>query len=395
MLLKMKKLPTLYKLDSKGKTREWNIIVENDSFWTESGIVGMKMNVSKPTNCKGKNIGRSNETSSIEQALAEAEAKWESKRKSGYTQDKGSVKDKKFYEPMLAHTYEKDKTKIELPVFSQPKLDGIRCIVSKEGDKIVARTRNGREIDSIPHIIRSLRGLFLEDENLILDGELYNHELKEDFNKITSLVRKQKPKRTSSDTDASFEKKQEEFKESLKESEEMIQYWIYDAPRIAGHTEDMSFEIRNEALSFTITYVPFVVVVPTTPINNLILLDSVYDTYMSQGYEGQMIRLDKPYENKRSKSLLKRKEFQDAEYKVLDIDEGNGNRKGTAKHLVCICSKTNKVFHSNIKGDFEYLKEILENKDSYIGKYATIKYFQLTPDGIPRFPYALSFRDYE
>ena len=108
-----------------------------------------------------------------------------------------------------------------------------------------------------------------------------------------------------------------------------------------------------------------------------------------------MIRLDKPYENNGSKSLLKRKEFQDAEYKVLDIDEGNGNRKGTAKHLVCICSKTNKVFHSNIKGDFEYLKEILENKDDYIGKYATIKYFQLTPDGIPRFPYALSFRDYE
>ena len=54
----MKKLPTLYKLDSKGKTREWNIIVDADSFWTEAGIVGMKMNTAKPTICKGKNINK-------------------------------------------------------------------------------------------------------------------------------------------------------------------------------------------------------------------------------------------------------------------------------------------------------------------------------------------------
>ena len=395
MLLKMKKLPTLYKLDSKGKTREWNIVVENDSFWTESGIVGMKMNVSKPTNCKGKNIGRSNETSSVEQALAEAEAKWESKRKSGYTQDKDSVKDKKFYEPMLAHTYEKNKTELKFPVFTQPKLDGIRCIISKENGKLIAKTRNGRQIDSIPHILRDVQTLFGQDDNLILDGELYNHDLKENFNKITSLVRKQKPQRTSSDTEASFDKKEADFEEHLNESSKLIQYWIYDSPRIAGFAEDMDFSVRQETLSTLLSFSSSVVLVPTTEVHALHSLDNIYERYLADGYEGKMIRLDKPYENKRSKSLLKRKEFQDAEYKVLDIDEGNGNRKGTAKHLVCICSKTNKVFHSNIKGDFEYLKEILENKDNYIGKYATIKYFQLTPDGIPRFPYALSFRDYE
>ena len=80
---------------------------------------------------------------------------------------------------------------------------------------------------------------------------------------------------------------------------------------------------------------------------------------------------------------------------MLDIEEGNGNRQGTAKHLACFCEKTQKTFNSNIKGTFEYLKEILENKEDYIGKYATIKFFQLTPDGIPRFPYAIAFRDYE
>ena len=124
-------------------------------------------------------------------------------------------------------------------------------------------------------------------------------------------------------------------------------------------------------------------------------LDEKYSEYMEDGYEGQMVRIDSPYESKRSKSLLKRKEFQDAEYKVIDIEEGNGNRSGTAKHLVCYCTKTEQTFNSNIKGDFDYLAEILENKEYYIGKLATIKFFELTPDGVPRFPYAIAFRDYE
>ncbi len=108
-----------------------------------------------------------------------------------------------------------------------------------------------------------------------------------------------------------------------------------------------------------------------------------------------MVRKNAQYENKRSATLLKRKEFTDAEYKVVDIEDGEGNRTGTAKHLVCYCPTTDKTFNSNIKGNFEYLKEILDNKDYYIGKLATIKFFELTPDGVPRFPYAIAFRDYE
>mgnify|MGYP001453946926 CR=1 FL=1 len=81
--------------------------------------------------------------------------------------------------------------------------------------------------------------------------------------------------------------------------------------------------------------------------------------HLEQGYEGQMVRKDAPYENKRSATLLKRKEFTDAEYKVLDIEEGDGNRTGTVKHLVCYCPTTDRTFNSNVKGNFEYLKEVL------------------------------------
>ena len=97
------------------------------------------------------------------------------------------------------------------PVYSQPKLDGIRCIVRKEGDTLIGRTRNGKEIECIPHILKSLNGFFLAHPKAILDGELYNHDLRDNFNKITSLVRKQRPIKSDKMTDKAFAKKQIEY----------------------------------------------------------------------------------------------------------------------------------------------------------------------------------------
>ena len=393
----MKKLPTLYKLDSKGKTREWSITSDNNSFWSEQGIVGMKIRRNNPTICQGKNIGRSNETTEEEQAELEAHAKWAKKRKDGYTQNIDSVNDKKFYESMLAQDYKKHKDTLEFPLYSQPKLDGVRCLIRKEGDEVVARTRNGRIIDSIPHINNSLKGFFILYPDSILDGELYNHEFRNNFNAIISLVRKQKPIRGKNDTDESFTKKERMWETALNASAENVQYWIYDCPRIDFLRENHYFTIRRAHLEAYLKPITskHIKVVETSEIWTHPVLDATYEDYLAREYEGQMVRQDEGYESKRSKYLLKRKEFQDAEYKVLNIEEGNGNRQGTAKHLVCWCDKTQSTFNSNIKGTFEYLAEILQNKDDYIGKYATIKFFQLTPDGIPRFPYAIAFRDYE
>ena len=393
----MKKLPTLYKLDSKGKTREWNIIVDADSFWTEAGIVGMKMNTAKPTICKGKNIGRSNETSPEQQAEAEAQAKWDKKRKDGYCQNIEDVSTKKFYEPMLAHDYAKYSGQLRFPLHCQPKLDGIRCIIRLEDNEVVARTRKGRLVETIPHILQDLRGFFQQYPETILDGELYNHEYRNNFNTIVSLVRKQKPIKSSSDTDKTFNKKSFEWEKALKRSKKSVQYWIYDCPRVDFLKENHFFTVRLAHLKhyFSFVYSKYIRLVETAEIFSQKSLDETYGYYLDKEFEGQMIRLDEGYEQKRSKHLLKRKEFQDKEYKVIDIEEGNGNRQGTAKHLVCYCPDTKQTFHSNIKGTFEYLKEILQNKDDYIGKFATIKFFELTPDGVPRFPYAIAFRDYE
>ena len=398
----MKTLEKLFKIDSQGRLREWTMHIDRDSFYAVKGLVGMKLTKDKPTICTAKNIGRSNQTSAVDQATLEARAKWQKKLKEGYAKTEKDAHIISYFDPMLAQSY-KDISNLKkiqsswessTKIYSQPKLDGIRCIIRNEDGELVARTRNGRVLDSIPHILSSLKMYFEDDDGLVLDGELYNHQFKDDFNKIVSLVRKQRPIRSEKDNMKSWEKKLKKFSTALKESEKYVQYWIYDIPRSSLFRRKNLFSERFFAIDiFPSEYIK---IVDTHLVNNQLELDAKYGKYLEEGFEGQMVRFNSGYEQgKRSKTLLKRKEFKDQEYEVIGIEEGNGNRTGTAKHLVCHCSETDKQFNSNIKGNFDYLADILNNKEDYIGKMATIKYFDLTPDGVPRFPYAIGFRDYE
>jgi len=390
------KLPTLYKRTTTGATQSWEIEIEENKFRTISGQLDGKKITNNWTTCEGKNVGKKNETSGAEQALKEAEAKHQKKRDKGYRVDVDNIDKKKFYEPMLAQDFknknrqkevmfEIDEEGIGAPVFSQPKLDGIRCIAMREG----LFTRTGKPITAVPHIHEALEPFFKKYPHATLDGELYNHWYKDDFNKIIHLVRKQNL------TD-----------EHLAESKEMIQYHIYDAPvigdSIAGSkcwTEKDSFSDRTSVLDAQFPNLGLdkedcLVIVETTEVDSREHLDELYGEYVEHGYEGQMIRLDGPYENKRSSKLLKRKEFVDEEYEILGYDEGTGNREGTIKHFK-FKNKDGREFNSNVKGTFEYMTELLERGDELVGKMATVKYFNLTPDGVPRFPYVIAIRDYE
>jgi len=391
----MSELKTLYKVDTTGKIRQWTVKVKDNSYWSEQGQIDGKIVVNKPTITTTKNEGRSNETSPEEQAILEAQAKYTKQLDKGYVENIDDVHKITLYTPMLAQKFEDRLDELEFPLFTQPKLDGIRCITYLQDGVLVAKSRAGKPIEAIPHILEELESFFAENPNAVLDGELYNHDLKNDFNKIISLVRKMKPVRSASDTDTTFDKKLAKFETALSEAKDKVQYWIYDAPRIGDYTESELFSVRNRTLVASIASSKSLVIVPTHTSENLDDVDERYNEYMSEGYEGQMVRVDFSYENKRSKKLLKRKDFTDSEYLVIGIEEGDGNRTGTAKNLTCKDEKTGQTFNSNIKGTHEYLAEILENKDYYIGQQATIKYFELTPDGIPRFPYAIAFRDYE
>ena len=383
-------LPTLFFQDQKGKMREWTVKVDGDSYWTVAGCVGGQMVTSKPKFAVAKNVGKSNATTPEEQAKLQAKRAWDKRIEHGATMDMEIAKHGRvteYFKPMLANGFNPKKP--DFPYFSQPKLDGIRCIIRLEDTggsepEIVARTRNGKVIDCVDHIIDDLYVTFVEYPQSVIDGELYNHDLKEDFNKITSLVRKKRP----TDPD-----KIKEFEETaLVEAEENIQYWVYD---VAGYYDSpKGFMERSQQLPFMLMG-KSIEVVPTEMVETQEEADILYNQYLADGYEGQMLRKDLPYENRRSKSLLKRKDFQDKEYLVLEVMEGVGNREGTAGNLVVMCLETGKQFHSNIKANFTRLTEMLENKEDFIGKLVTIQYFNLTPDGIPRFPFAIAFRDYE
>jgi DNA ligase 1 len=356
------KLNTLYKRAVNGKINEWTVEVENNCFRTISGYNDGVKTTSEWTCCAGKNIGKKNETTPEQQALAEAQAMWTKKLELGSYESIDDIDTPKFFNPMLAHKFEDYKDKITYPVFSQPKLDGIRCIVRADG----MWSRNGKKIVSAPHIYEAMKPLFEANPDLIFDGELYADKFANDFNAICSLVKKTKP--TSAD---------------LEKSKEQIQYHIYDLPSCSG-----TFTQRNKAL-IDIGVPRGCVIVTTDKVNNEDELMRCYGAYVNWGYEGQMIRLDKEYESKRSKSLLKHKSFVDEEYTILDVVEGEGNKTGMVGSFV-FESKTGHIFNSSPKYNWDECKELWKQRQELIGKSATVKYFNLTPDGVPRFPYVIN-----
>jgi DNA ligase-1 len=359
------KLTTLYKRATTGKITEWTIEVEGNKFRTITGFTDGKKTTSAWTECFGKNEGKKNGTTPEQQALAEATATHRKRIELGSFENINDIDNEIFYEPMLAHKLEDHITKLKYPVFSQPKLDGIRCIVKADG----MWTRKGKKIISAPHIYNDLKPLFDKDPDLIFDGELYCDRLSNDFNKIISLVRKAKP-----------------LAEDIAESKATIKYHIYDLPSHMGTFKERSFTLSNLDLSKSC------IIVDTFVLFSEREMVEQYAKYMEQGYEGQMIRLDLPYENKRSKSLLKDKRFLDAEFTILGVEEGDGNMAGKVGKLNFEIN--GKPFDAAVNGDWEYLAKLLKAKD-LIGKQATVKYFQLTPDGIPRFPKVIAIRDYE
>jgi ATP-dependent DNA ligase len=355
-------LSKLYSRATNSKINEFTIEVEGNKYRTISGYQGMKLTTSQWTICEGKNIGKKNETTPEQQAELEAKAIHRKKIETGCFENVDDIDIETYFEPMLAHDFTKLKSKIKYPVYSQPKLDGIRCIVRKDG----MWSRNGKKIVSAPHIFEALKPLFKTNPDLIFDGELYADKFANDFNAICSLVKKTKP-----------------TAEDLKESASKIEYHIYDLPSCKDTFVKRHITLNEMDLPKCCVKVRTEIV---SSEENLMML---YDIYVSEGYEGQMVRIiDSFYENKRSKSLLKHKSFIDEEYTILDIEEGKGNKAGMVGSFV-FKNKDGKQFNASPKFNWEICMGMWVNRMDLIGKEATVKYFNLTPDGVPRFGYVI------
>ena len=367
-------LPTLYKRDSKGKIRVLTIevgLVEHgfptnteDLFGTRSiaGLQEGKLVTSGWKISEPKNVGKINGTTSRTQAESEAQANWDKKAEKEYFSKIEDVDSYERFKPMLAGDYTK---RHQSEGFSQPKLDGIRCLADKNG----LWTRQGKPINSCPHIWEAVRSIVENSPDIVLDGELYNHDLKEDFNKITSLVRKSKS-----------------TPEDILEAEKMVEYHVYDM--FSSVTPNLLFAQRTHVLEAIIKSEGCTQLVPTTYCPDQESLDAMYGQYMTDGYEGQMVRNDIVYENKRSNGLLKRKEFITEEYEVVSMEQGQGNWHGHTKRFI-LRMPNGETCGSGVRGKQDVLKALWDSQVS--PTWATLRYFGLTPDGVPRFPVVVDY----
>ena len=166
----------LYKKDTKGKTRFLKLWTNSGNLYQESGLLKGKSVIHTKV-CKGKNIGKSNSTTSEKQAELEAESKISEKLTEGYFKTIEECNTEEVILPMLAKSYEDEKHKIDWNnCYIQPKLDGMRCLafIDKKSNTVKLLSRDGKIIENMSHIEKELLEYF-PNQDIILDGELYCH----------------------------------------------------------------------------------------------------------------------------------------------------------------------------------------------------------------------------
>jgi len=376
----MNPLPTLYKKTSTGATQQWTISVEGSTIVKRFGQKDGKIQEARDVITEGKNVGRANETTPEQQALAEAQSQWEKKLKGkGYVQTldaalAGEVDDRVAggIDPMLAHSFAKQGHKITYPAYTQPKLDGHRCIAMRTDGVWTLWTRTRKPITGVPHINAALSDLLADEPgDLTLDGELYNHDYRDRFEELTSFIKRPEPK----------------------PGHEVIQYHIYDVVNAGPFSYRAgilaAYDLLDGSEQGTVDAIRFV--------NTYEVLDEAdaldaFDTYTAAGYEGSMLRnADSLYENKRSYGLQKVKLMEDGEWPVVSVETGRGKM---ADKAIFVCTLPNgETFRCKMKGTLDSLKQYVHDPSLAVGRLLTVQYQNLTADGVPRFPVGLRLRD--
>ena len=337
---------------------------------------------------KGKNIGKKNETSPYTQAIAEAQSKWnDKKRKNGYNEEIPLPGEAKVVSavgsisPMLAKDFKNDSNKLKWDegVVCQVKLDGVRALCGIEHGEVFLKSRGNKYYHNLQHIkdaFRSLYTISCVPHTVLFDCELYSTQLK--FEDITGICRKQK---------------------ELSEAEQDIEL------KIEAHVFDL-FDISQSELEFRERYDLLVriigsersplVIVDTWTGFSIGDLDELHERARNDGYEGIMLRNEagkyKPGPT-RSNDLIKMKAMMDQEFPIVDYREGVGQDKGT---VIWVCETENGAqFSVRPMGTREQRKEWFDNGEQYLGEMLTVRFQEWSKDMIPRFPVGVGIRDYE
>lgn len=362
------KLPILYHKAKGGDLRQWRVWHEGDMILTEYGQVGGKLQISSKR-AVAKNVGRTNATTPEAQAKAEAESLWRFKVERKYSETKADAQEE-LRLPMLAHKYEDKKKSVVYPAWVQPKLDGVRCLAQWDGSGHIHLTSRAGKTYSMPHIEKQLEKWLPED--MVLDGELYLHGLS--CQTVTSYVKKWKQESAS------------------------IIYNVYDVP-IADGCEILTSEERIARLLDPrdgVVESENVQRVPGFEVKSHADMMVRYGEFVQDGYEGAILRLNHGQYlwGYRSSELLKVKEFQDAEFIVIDTKQGRGKMEGG---IIWVCQNNlnKETFDCTMKVTMAERRRMYKERKQYIGQKLTVRFFDRTDDEVPRFPVGIVFRAME
>ncbi len=410
--------PTLYSIDTLERVRLWRIFVmlvpfnehryeidwdpDEEEYYTikpeyfnnatkigpkimalvfnEQGITNMKMTRNAPTKIlEGSSglKGRANERNTFTQALIYAVGEYNKRINNGYTRDiKVTKTDKNLYYAMSAKKYDDEIHKITFPCYSQPKLDGVRCLMTRKGSRVIKYSRDQKEWPNFDEFDEILAPIFDEWPTIVLDGELYKHG-----KRLQQIVGVARNETKSMDLD----------------------YCIFDM--FLPNVPDLTFRERLEYLddiNMTIKS-PRIIIVETKLVNSFTEIDKLYNSYIKRGYEGQMIRIAESHyaisKNRevRSGNILKRKKkFSDEFEFVRAIAAEKGRAMGT--FIGEFKTKNNKLFRATPKGMTipemrEFYNLVHSDIKNYVGKMATIEYEEVSSEEIPLRTKFVTFRE--
>jgi DNA ligase-1 len=390
-------LPTIYGVEKNGKTKVWTARIYRDilnGFATaeiEYGQLDGKKQSTSREYTEGKNLGKKNETTPLQQCLLETRRKWQDKmEKEGYSLAQPVLEATKQSEtdatnatnatkvfPMLAHTFEpcsekNKKNGIVFPCYVQPKLDGLRCICYlMPSNKVVAQSRTGAYFESVEHICEELRPILVQNPGLALDGELYTTDMP--FEELAGLIKKKKL------TEADVQRTR------------LVKYHIYDIVSAVPYSERHARIV--DLLSPNAHAHAHLEVVHTQLIPDLPAFKQAFGDYVASGYEGIMLRnVAGVYrQNYRSHDLQKYKEFVESEYPIVGFKEAAGRDAGTVI-WVCVTAEE-REFSVRPRGTQEQRRQWFQDGHKYVGKLLTVIYQELSELNVPRFPVGKAIRD--
>jgi DNA ligase 1 len=371
-------LPTLYKRSSTGALQQWDISVETSPegygvIVTKYGQVDGEIQEARDTVREGKNTGKANATTALQQAQKECAAKWRKQiENKGYVQDRtraevGENDIEIGISPMLATHIDDLTAPPKFPADEQRKFNGVRCLVEIDDGKVTLTSRKRKLFTSVPHIVAAYEEAFKNVKgHFSFDGELYCHGWS--LQKISGFTRSKTPK-------AGFEN---------------LGHFVYDTPLHTGPWTE-----RKEWLAKNVPQGQHIHLVETITVNSLEEAKAYQRLWVQDHYEGGILRvLTGTYQaGKRSKFLLKVKDFHEQEFLIKGVGEGRGKFEGKAV-FECVTDEGGE-FTCAAPGTMEDKAEFLANAEKLIGKKLTVKFFEWTEDRIPSQPVGCAVRDYE